>query len=343
MKIAYMLPLNSIFFGRADGVFIQAETFADSLNASGHQATIVKFGETYDWKSFDIIHVFCMWTGLPYFMENFLKRSQAAIVYSPLIDAHRQPIFSRLASWCDFPPLHMVSPWSDIRKSVPCVTRWQARSKHEMRYIQKALQVPEEKIDIVPLILRNLDSSNHAPMRRENFCLHVSILSAAGKNVKRLVEAAIRFKFNLVLAGNPGDEDFAQWLRSTQNKHPNIRVLGRISDAQLKELYSKAKVFALPSVFEGVGLVALEAAAHGCEIVLTNRDAPKEYYDGMAHLVDPTSIDEIGETILDTLQGKAPYQPKLSEYIKQTYSAKCISNKLLKSYKLAISEKNASA
>ena len=40
-------------------------------------------------------------------------------------------------------------------------------------------------------------------------------------------------------------------------------------------------------------MVALEAAAQGAEIVLTNDGAPKDYYKGRAYLVNPKSVDEI--------------------------------------------------
>ena len=45
----------------------------------------------------------------------------------------------------------------------------------------------------------------------------------------------------------------------------NIEILGFVSDDELISLYNRAKVFALPSINEGVGLVALEAAVHGLQ------------------------------------------------------------------------------
>lgn len=64
---------------------------------------------------------------------------------------------------------------------------------------------------------------------------------------------------------------------------------------------SMLKFLLCRSLQEGVGMVALEAAAYGCEIVLTNYGAPKEYYGGRAILVNPMNVDEIGEAIMTAM------------------------------------------
>ncbi len=333
MKIAFVLPLITILSGSSNGVYVQARSFASALTRRGHEVLIAGPGKTCDWNRADVIHVFGYWIGMDACVGLFRKRSNAKIILSPIIDTNRSAFLSRLATFCQIPCLHMTSPWSSLKNCLPYVDRWQARSEYESRYAQAALGVPAEKIDIVPLSVRMLqDSAPNAD--REDFCLHVSILSGSHKNVRRLIEAAIRSRFRLVLAGNPGDNDFLSWLRQIEKEHSNITVLGRVSDEKLAELYSKAKVFALPSLFEGVGLVALEAAAAGCEIVLTNRGAPKEYYNGMAALVDPESIDDIGEKITEAMNGSIRFQPALADFIKNKYSEGAVAENLENVYNI---------
>lgn len=331
MKIIFVLPLITILSGTSNGVYVQARSFASGLIRRGHEVLIAGPGETYDWNRFDVIHVFGYWGGMDVCVRLFRKRSSAKIVLSPIIDTNRSAFLSRLATFCQIPHLHMTSPWSSLKNCLPFADRWQARSEHEEFYVHAALGVPREKIDKVPLSVRSLQNSE-PNADREAFCLHVSILSGPHKNVRKLIEAAIRYRFRLVLAGNPGDNDFLSWLRQIEKEHPNITVLGRVSDEKLAELYSKAKVFTLPSLFEGVGLVALEAAAAGCEIVLTNRGAPKEYYNGMATLVNPESIDDIGKKITGTLNGSVRFQPALADFIKSAYSENSVAEKLEKAY-----------
>lgn len=67
-----------------------------------------------------------------------------------------------------------------------------------------------------------------------------------------------------------------------------------ISDEELISYYKRFKVLGLPRLLEGAGMVALEAAAFGAEIVLTKLGVPKKYWQGHAELVDPYNTDEIG-------------------------------------------------
>ena len=117
----------------------------------------------------------------------------------------------------------------------------------------------------------------------------------------------------------------------------NIEVLGFVSDDELYSFYTRAKVFALPSLNEGVGLVALEAAMHGCNIVITRLGGPKEYYPaGMAQLVDPYSTDDIGQAILRAMDDYTS-QPKLRNHLEKTYNVSSCTDLLVKQYTKIIS------
>ena len=48
-----------------------------------------------------------------------------------------------------------------------------------------------------------------------------------------------------------------------------MEVLGRLSDAELVRAMQRAQAFVLPSLYEGLPLVLVEAAAAGCRIVAT--------------------------------------------------------------------------
>lgn len=60
---------------------------------------------------------------------------------------------------------------------------------------------------------------------------------------------------------------------------PSIRFWGKVSDAQLDELYARADVFVLPTLFEGMPTVVLEAMARGLPILVTDVGATTELVD----------------------------------------------------------------
>ena len=165
--------------------------------------------------------------------------------------------------------------------------------------------------------------------QKEDFCFHASRLAASNKNVPRLVEAAKKYGFNLVLAGMLASAEEKQWLHNMIDGYANIKFVGQLTDEELLSYYRKCKVFALPSITEGVGMVALEAAANGAEIVLTNDGGPKYYLQNHAEIINPYSVDEIGQAVMKLMDGNV-YQPELLDYMKNNFSASACSKKLEK-------------
>ena len=71
--------------------------------------------------------------------------------------------------------------------------------------------------------------------------------------------------------------------------------LGYLADPQLRWLYRNASGFVLPSLLEGFGLPALEAAQHELVSVVSAGGAQEEAAGKGAILVDPTSIAAIAK------------------------------------------------
>ncbi len=313
--------------GNSNGVKSQAETWATGLISLGHEVEKIGPWGHYAWQSFDLIHVFGfgLWLEI---IPAIAGRTDSKIVLSPIMDTNRNHFLQKCASYCSIKFLHMTSPLHSLRRISKYISMYYVRSDYEMKYLTQSFDIKMNCIEKIPLSFRFKTGVNR---KREDFCLHVSILSSKNKNVKRLIEAAIKYKFRLVLAGDSGTKQFGEELMQVVSKNKNIEYLGFVSEEKLIELYSIAKVFALPSLYEGVGLVALEAAALGTDVVLTNRGAPKEYYNGLAFLVDPNNTDEIGSTIVNVIAGHT-HQPDLSNFIQYNYSNERVIKKLEHSY-----------
>jgi len=66
-----------------------------------------------------------------------------------------------------------------------------------------------------------------------------------------------------------------------------LRILGRVSDEELRAAYQRARVFVMPSKYEGLGLVALEALACGTPVVAFDVPGLRDIRDTGVVLVPP--------------------------------------------------------
>lgn len=313
----------------SDGVLSQAITWKKLLERRGHEVQLINMWEKNDWKSFDIILFF----GFSYYTENcimWLKDINPNFIVAPILDpaidnVNAYKIYSRIG--CE--KLHISNPYYALRKTAPSVKLFLTRSEYEKRFLTEGWDINDRKIEIVPLsfshIIRTEDYINK--FQKESFCLHISLLADKRKNVQRLIEAAKKYNFQLVLGGKLRNKKEENLLQSWISNAPNIEYKGFLSTEEMNDLYSRAQVFALPSIKEGVGIVALDAAMMGCDIVITSIGGPKEYYKQMAVTVNPYSVDDIGKAISYFLKGNS-FQPQLKEHIQQNYSLDIIAKKL---------------
>ncbi|WP_348260971.1 glycosyltransferase family 4 protein [Telmatobacter sp. DSM 110680] len=69
----------------------------------------------------------------------------------------------------------------------------------------------------------------------------------------------------------------------------NVRFLGPVPNSKLPELYQSASVFVLPSFEDGFGMVALEAMASGCPVIVSsNAGAADMVSEGVNGFVFPS-------------------------------------------------------
>ena len=315
MKIGIMSSFVETL--RKSGVKILGIMWRDALASLGHDAVLVNYWDTTDFASFDAF-IILRWTPSLRNMVGDLKIYNVPIISAPIFDPNKSVLAYKLAAkYLHIDALHLTTPTHEYYKAAKDIHGFIARSEFEKKYFIESFDIPAEKIKIVPLSFR-IKPEDTMPPHKEAFCFHVSNLNTENKNVPRLIEAAKKYNFRLVLAGSVKGEDGQRWLDEKIGGHENIKYVGILSEEELRSYYIRAKVFALPSIWEGTGMVALEAAACGCEVVMTNDGAPKSYYNGLAKLVNPLSVDDIGRAVIDRLNFQS--KGELMDHIKANYS-----------------------
>lgn len=142
-------------------------------------------------------------------------------------------------------------------------------------------------------------------LKTNEYLLFISALEKR-KNLETLFEAYTlayeRLKMPLVIVGSPGYgiedilEKHASLPEYIQN---NIIFTGYVSESDKHTLYQHARAFILPSVYEGLGLMLLEAFQYKLPVLTTAKGALMESGGKAAYYVDdPYDSIEISEAII---------------------------------------------
>lgn len=149
----------------------------------------------------------------------------------------------------------------------------------------------------------------------ENFVLSVGRVDA-NKNQLNLIRALRDENIPLVLAGGSLAPPYLDECRKIASA--NIHFLPSLSDEELGSAYAAAHTHALVSWLEVVGLVTLEAAVAGCNVVLTREHGARDYVGDAGWYCDPSDVPSIRRAVLDAYH--APPQSILRQHLIKTYS-----------------------
>lgn len=124
------------------------------------------------------------------------------------------------------------------------------------------------------------------------------------KNIEALLVAyealplALRNRYPLVLAGGYGWKSEVTLRRIEQGQRQGwLHYLGYVSEADLPLLFSGARGFVYPSLYEGFGLPVVEAMASGLPVLISNRSSLPEVASGAALVIEAEDIRAMTEKI----------------------------------------------
>lgn len=187
-------------------------------------------------------------------------------------------------------------------------------SENTKRDLMKIINVPREKITVVPLAAG--EEFSKAPSDDEIKDLKIKynlpdeyILAVSGlqprKNLSILLDAMPEItkehpQLKLVIVGGKGWKS-----KSAQEKieklKANVLAIGHCEPHELPVFYHLAKMLVYPSLYEGFGLPPLEALTSGCPVICANNTSLPEVVGDAALTFDATNKEALVKSINNLL------------------------------------------
>lgn len=122
------------------------------------------------------------------------------------------------------------------------------------------------------------------------------------KQIHRLLPLMERFPdYHLVVAGNDGTE-YAAGLRQQLPSHPNVHIIGMVSDAERRWLYAHCTGLLFPSIAEGFGLPVIEAMQWGKPVFCSDKTSLPEIGSTHAHYFTDFDPDRMAAVVSEGLK-----------------------------------------
>ena len=234
--------------------------------------------------------------------------------------------------------LQFLAPYSkqqkDILSSADSIF---VTSYGEMNDLRKKFAIPKSRFSIVPICIdkENSQAGEDLFVRKyglRNFVVSVGRIEPK-KNQLNILKAIKDTEIEILFIGSTSlyhmsyVNDFLKQLRNT----PNAKYLGYLDRKMLLSAYAAANVHVLASWFEVIGVVNLEAAINGCNIVTTANGYTKEYLGNLAWYCDPAKVDSIKTAIIKAYNSTR--RNNLKNLILERYTWDKIIPKIIEVYK----------
>jgi glycosyltransferase involved in cell wall biosynthesis len=196
------------------------------------------------------------------------------------------------------------------------LARWQADviatvSDHSRRQIIDYFGLSPDQVHVVgeasdPRFRRLTESERHSPRLEQLGLLDGApqLVYLGGfnphKNLEMLIDVFAEIaaepdmhEVRLVMVGSTGNRVFHSYIDTIQERvaarglEDRVRFAGYLCDDDLAVLLNHAAALVLPSLLEGFGLPAVEAAACGCPVVATTESPLPELLQGGGLFVSP--------------------------------------------------------
>lgn len=270
MKILFDHP--DPFLLAHGGFQIQIEQSKAALEKLGVEVEFIRWWD--DRQDGDLIHYF----GRPspsYIRKAHAKRKRVVMLEllgslgeRPASLRAAQRMIIRLARAILPADFSSARAWDAYKMADACIasTLWEARLMVEV------FSAPEERVHVVPNGVEPI-FFNSAPVSRGPWLVCTATITER-KRLLDLADAAVLAKTPVWFIGKPyaANDPYAQrFLATARNNPETVRYEGAIEDrGRLAQVYRECRGFVLLSKGESLSLAALEAAASGCPLLLSD-------------------------------------------------------------------------
>ena len=265
------------------GLQIQIERTKEALEGAGIEVEYLRWWD--DSQSGDIIqffgranpsHIdFAHAKGMKYVMSELLtgqgSRTRTQLRVQSLVEKTLRAVV---------PSTFLVNfRWDAYHKADACIflTEWEAEVGRLL------FSPPANRLHVVPNGVEPefFLSASAAPKRGDELVCTATITER--KRVLELAEAAIAARVPVRILGGPygNDDPYYRRFLNLAKQHPDfVRYAGAMnSRIELADIYQSARGFVLLSTMESLSLSALEAAASGCPLLLSDLPWARSTFD----------------------------------------------------------------
>ena len=270
MKVLFDHPFP--FFLAHGGAQLQIEQTKNALEVAGLGVEYVRWWDSA--QEGQIIHYF----GRPSasYIE-FAHQKQKKVILSELLGGlGGRGAVARAAQQAIIRGTRLILPaefcarmaWDAYERADACValTSWEAQLMRQM------FSAPPEKVHVVPNGVEPVFLESAQTQRGDWLVCAATITEV--KRVLELAEAAVLARVPVWFVGRPFDEGLnypGRFLRFARRHTSWVRYEGSVEDrAAMARVYREARGFVLLSRWETLSLAALEAAACGCPLLLSD-------------------------------------------------------------------------
>ena len=356
MKVA--LIARSTLYTAPGGDTVQAVQTAKHLNAMGIMAEVRLTNEKIVYQNYDLLHFFNLIrpadilyhsqkAGKPFVVSTIL------VDYSEYDKQHRKGV-GALFTYLPSNSIEYIKTiarwllgrdqlssntylWLGQRKSILNILKRANRilpnSESEYRRVMRAYPC-SVRYNVIP---NGIDPSlfKYDSTVAKDDTLVICVARIEGiKNQLNLIKALNNTSFKLLIIGAHSSNQLAYYNQCRQIAAANITFIDHLPQAELVSYYQRAKVHVLPSWFETTGLSSVEAAAMGCNLVITDKGDTREYFGNDAFYCDPAEPKSILKAIEKA--STAGSNLSLREKILEKYTWAHAASQTLKAYQLAV-------